>query len=150
MKILVASDGSTHALNAAKFAATLASDLKSESIVTLISVHDDVAFRHASQFVGRNEVENYLRERSREELQPAREILEASGIRHDQAIIIGHVVEEITAFADAGGYDMIVMGSKGRSGIADLLIGSIAQRVLAAAGQPVLLVKNSSGQAPTH
>jgi nucleotide-binding universal stress UspA family protein len=141
MKILVASDGSGHALNAAKFAATIAADLRSDSIVTLISVHDDVAFRHASQFVGRSEVENYLRERSREELQPAREVLDASGIRHDMAILIGHVVDEIVAFADAGGYDMIVLGSKGRSGIADLLIGSIAQRVLATARQPVLLVK---------
>jgi len=141
MKILVASDGSDHALNAAKFAATIAADLRSDSIVTLISVHDDVAFRHASQFVGRSEVENYLRERSREELQPAREVLDASGIRHDMAILIGHVVDEIVAFADAGGYDMIVLGSKGRSGIADLLIGSIAQRVLATARQPVLLVK---------
>lgn len=141
MKILVATDGSDHALNAAKFAANFTSDLKSDSSITLISVHDDVAFRHASQFVGKSEVENYLHEQSRKELQPAREVLDASGIRHDLAILIGHVVEEIVRFADSGGYDMIVLGSKGRSGIADLLIGSIAQRVLATARQPVLMVK---------
>lgn len=36
---------------------------------------------------------------------------------------------------------MIVLGSKGRSAIADLLLGSVAQRVLATAKQPVVVVK---------
>jgi nucleotide-binding universal stress UspA family protein len=45
------------------------------------------------------------------------------------------------SFADKGKYDMIVLGSKGRGAIADLLLGSVAQRVLAHASQPVLLVK---------
>lgn len=141
MKILAATDGSDHALNAVKFAAAIASDFKSGSSITLLSVHDDIAFRHASQFVGKSEVENYLHEQSRRELKSAREVLDASGIPHDQVILIGHVVEEIVRFADGGGYDMIVLGSKGRSGIADLLIGSIARRVLSTARQPVLLVK---------
>ena len=41
----------------------------------------------------------------------------------------------------AGKYDMIVLGSKGRSALADMLLGSVAQRVLTQAKQPVVLVK---------
>jgi len=42
---------------------------------------------------------------------------------------------------EKGKYDMIVLGSKGRSAIADMLLGSVAQRVLTQAKQPVVLVK---------
>ena len=68
-------------------------------------------------------------------------VLDAAGIKHDMAIVIGNVSREIISFADKGKYDMIVLGSKGRSAVADFLIGSVAQRVLAHAKQPVLLVK---------
>ena len=141
MKILVATDGSKHALNAVKYAAKLISNARSSDSITLISVHDDTGFRHAAQFVGKAEVEDYLREVSEKEMKSARKALDQAGIKYDNAIVIGHVTEEIIKFANAGKYDLIVLGSKGRSGIADLLIGSVAQRVLATAKQPVLLVK---------
>ena len=57
------------------------------------------------------------------------------------AIRTSHVAQEIVAFAKAGQFDLIVMGSKGRGAVADILLGSVAQRVLATAAQPVLLVK---------
>jgi nucleotide-binding universal stress UspA family protein len=141
MKILVATDGSEHSLSAVKYAAKLTSSMGSNDQVTLVSVHDDTALRHAAQFVGKPGVEDYLRDLSKKELAPACQTLDAAGIKYDEAIVTGHVSEEIVKLADRGSYDMIVMGSKGRSGIADLLIGSVAQRVLATAKQPVLLVK---------
>jgi nucleotide-binding universal stress UspA family protein len=36
---------------------------------------------------------------------------------------------------------MLVMGTKGRSGMVDLLVGSVAQRVMSTCNKPVLLVK---------
>jgi nucleotide-binding universal stress UspA family protein len=141
MKILVATDGSKTSLNAVKYAAKLSANLRSNDTITLVSVHDDVALRHASQFIGRAEVEDYLRELSEKELKGARKLLDTANIKHNQAILIGHISEEIVKFAASGKFDLIVMGSKGRSGLADLLMGSVAQRVLATAKQPVLLVK---------
>ncbi|HEY1182434.1 MAG TPA: universal stress protein [Rhodocyclaceae bacterium] len=141
MKILVATDGSKHSLNAVKYAVKLVTNMRSNDKITLISVHDDTGFRHAAQFVGKAEVEDYLREVSEKDMKSARKALTDAGIKHDQAIVIGHVSEEIVKFANTGKFDLIVMGSKGRSSIADLLIGSVAQRVLATAKQPVLLVK---------
>ena len=141
MRILVATDGSENSLSAVKYAAKLSASMGSSEKITLVSVHDDTALRHASQYVGKPEVDDYLRDKSEKELLPAINALDSAGIKHEQAIVVGHVSEEIVKLADAGNYDMIVMGSKGRSGIADLLIGSVAQRVLSDAKQPVLLVK---------
>ena len=142
MKILVATDGSKNALRAVKHAGDLlnGSNDKTKSI-TLISVHDDAGLRHTKAFVGKDAVLDYLRELSEKELKPAMKALDAQGIKHDMVMLVGNVSQEIVAHAQKGKYDLIVLGSKGRSAIADMLLGSVAQRVLAQAKQPVLLVK---------
>jgi nucleotide-binding universal stress UspA family protein len=43
--------------------------------------------------------------------------------------------------AQKGKYDLVVLGSKGRNAVSDLLLGSVAQRVMSLSKQPVLLVK---------
>jgi nucleotide-binding universal stress UspA family protein len=142
MKILVATDGSKSALHAVKYASRLCAAIgPGSSSITLISVHDDVGLRHAKAYVGRATVDDYLRETSEKELRTARKLLDAAGLKHDMAIRTGHVAQEIVAFAKAGRFDLIVLGAKGRGAVADLLLGSVAQRVLATAAQPVLLVK---------
>ncbi len=142
MKILVATDGSKPALQAVKYACKLVRQLSStSSSVTLISVHDDVSLRHAKAFVGRDVVADYLRELSEKELKPARKLLDAVGVKHDMEVRTGHVAQEIVKCAKVGKFDLIVLGAKGRSAIADLLLGSVAQRVLATADTPVLLIR---------
>jgi nucleotide-binding universal stress UspA family protein len=141
MKILVATDGSKNALRAVKYAAKLVDDLKSESTITLISVHDDVALRHAERFVGKKAVADYLRDLSEQDLADSRKSLDKAGVRHDMVIRTGNVGAEIAAAAAEGKFDLILMGSKGRSALKDLLMGSVAQRVMEFAKTPVLMVK---------
>ena len=142
MKMLVATDGSKHALHAVKYAANLVRLLRSpKTTVTLISVHDDYGLRSAKAFVGSAKVADYLREESEKELKPAQKFLATAGVKHDMEIRIGRVAQEIVACADAGKFDLIVLGSKGRNAVADMLLGSVAHRVIAIAKQPVLLVK---------
>ena len=142
MKILLAVDGSRSSLNAAKYAIKLLQRMGSETHhVTLVSVHDDTALRHATVFVGKAAVEDYLRELSEKDVKPARKLLDTAAIPHDMVLRTGHVAQEILACAHAGKFDLLVLGAKGRGAIADLLMGSVAQRVLATAKQPVLLVK---------
>ncbi len=142
MKFLLAIDGSPAALRAVKYAAKLIASMNStDHKVTLVSVHDDAGLRHARKFVGGDVVQDYLRELSEKELRPARKVLDAAGVGHDMVIRTGSVAEEIVALANRGRFDMIVLGSKGRGAMLDILIGSVAQRVLATAKQPVVLVK---------
>ena len=141
MKILLATDGSKNSMRAVKYAIRLAEAFATPGTVTLISVHDDTALRHAQRFVGKKAVEEYLRDLSDKDLAEARRILDKSGVKHDMVIRYGHVAQEIAEAGSSGKFDMIVMGSKGRTAIKDLLVGSVAQRVVELAKVPVLLVK---------
>ena len=148
MKILIPTDGSKSALNAVKYVAKLVPALRTKTMVTLINVHDESALLYADQFAGVpnvvidiEEIHDSLLQASRSELKSAQKILDNARVKHDMIIGIGHVVDEILKVAKKDKYDLIVMGSKGRSLMGDLLVGSVAQRVQHGATQPVLLVK---------
>lgn len=141
MKILVAIDGSKHAVKALKHAIDLSAQLKTPADITLISVHDDVALRHASRFVGRKAVDEYLAEISAEDMKGAVAACKKAGIEAKSTTAVGHVAQAIAEAGRKGKFDLIVMGSKGRSSLGDLVIGSVARRVSEMATVPVLLVK---------
>lgn len=141
MKLLVACDGSKTALRAVKYAVKLLENLSQGGKITLISVHDDVALSHAMRFVGKAAVDDYLRELSEKDLSAARRLLDKSNVKHDMIVAHGHIAAEIANAASRGKFDLIVMGSKGRSALKDILIGSVAMRVNELASVPTLLVK---------
>jgi nucleotide-binding universal stress UspA family protein len=143
VKILVATDGSAAALHAVEYAAALFAKLAPSPLnkITLVSVHDDAGLQPAKAFVGADAVADYLRDLSETELKLAREILDVAGVRHDTVIRCGHVSQQIVDCARSGGFDLIVLGAKGRGAIRDILLGSVAHRVLSMADIPVVLVK---------
>lgn len=141
MKILLPVDGSKSSLNAAKYVAKLAKELRSKCTVTLASMHDDIGLGHVKQFVAKSVIDDYLRETSEKELKSAQKALDAAGVKHSMVIKRGNVAQEIIALANKEKFDLIVMGSKGRTGILDALMGSVAQKVSSCAKQPVLLIK---------
>ena len=53
----------------------------------------------------------------------------------------GRSYHEIVAMAQRGDFDLIIMASIGRSGLVDVLLGSIAERVVRHAPCPVLVVR---------
>ncbi len=82
------------------------------------------------------------RAEANDSLAAARQAFEAAGVQVTAALVEAHVVwRGIVEAADAGGADLIVMGSHGRSGIEKMVLGSVAQRVLSHARQPVLVVR---------
>jgi nucleotide-binding universal stress UspA family protein len=54
---------------------------------------------------------------------------------------VGHPAESIVDEAERGGFDLIVVGSRGHHGIARFLIGSTASRVVSHAHCDVLVVR---------
>jgi nucleotide-binding universal stress UspA family protein len=150
MKILVTIDGSKHALKAFRHAIDLASKLKEPAQFTLLSVHDDVALRHASRFVGQQAVDEYLAEISAQDMKGALTAARKAGIDVDRQTAVGHVAWTIADIARKGRFDLLVMGTKGRSAFGDWVVGSVAQRVAELSTVPVLLVRSSPRQAPPH
>lgn len=53
----------------------------------------------------------------------------------------GHAAEAIPAMADKGRFDLVIMGSHGHGSLGNLVLGSVATRVLANCKVPVLLVR---------
>jgi nucleotide-binding universal stress UspA family protein len=61
-------------------------------------------------------------------------------IRHTE-IVPGNPAEVIVERARAEGYDLIVVGTHGRTGVSHLLVGSVAEKVVRLAACPVLTVR---------
>jgi nucleotide-binding universal stress UspA family protein len=66
---------------------------------------------------------------------------ERHGIRLQSVLLEGRPFEQIIQAAQEEKVDLIVLGSHGRSGLARLLMGSVAERVTATVNCPVLVVK---------
>jgi nucleotide-binding universal stress UspA family protein len=62
-------------------------------------------------------------------------------VRAKGFLVEGSAHQEIVRFARARRVDLIVMGTHGRTGLAKLFVGSVADRVVAAASCPVLTVR---------
>ena len=67
--------------------------------------------------------------------------LDKSAVAHTYHIGVGPVAETIANYAREHGCAQIVMGSRGLSAISNLLVGSVASKVLHLADVPVTLVR---------
>jgi nucleotide-binding universal stress UspA family protein len=76
-------------------------------------------------------------------LRGAADAAEAAGVSYALERVAGNTVDEIVAVADAKDVELIVVGSRGRSGVASLL-GSVSLGVLKHAARPVMVVKDKS------
>jgi nucleotide-binding universal stress UspA family protein len=80
-------------------------------------------------------------ERSEEILETARERGRRHGIEIDTERGRGRPDRLIVARAERDGFDMIVIGSHGRDGVARVLLGSVAETVARRSPVPVLVVR---------
>jgi len=136
--ILLAVDGSEHALNAAKVAAGMARDLKSE-VLRIVIVVDPVP-----SFLGEPNFQNAINARMKEAHAIQDAALEAVGEIPGEIhieILEGSPAEVILTVADTRKNDLIVMGSRGLGRLAGALLGSQSQKVVRHAACPVLIVR---------
>lgn len=66
---------------------------------------------------------------------------ERAGVRASAAVARGWPPEQIVKLARRRGAGLIVMGTHGRTGLGRLVLGSVAERVIATAACPVLTVR---------
>lgn len=136
-KILLAVGGPDASLEPARVAARLAAS--SGAQLAIVS-----AFRSPSQVFGDPDYEDRLFPRLAEAesaLRRARELAAAEGISEPEIETIeGHPADVIVAHAEAGGFDLIVMGTHRRGRFGAALLGSVSNAVAARAGRPVMVV----------
>lgn len=141
MRIAIAIDGSENSLRALRYAMDMASKLKEPVQLTLLNVHISALISPVARGIDRKQVEQYMDEIAEEELKEAKKILTQSGLTAE--IIKGHgeVVPTILEIAKKEKIDQLIVGGKGRSGLADLLIGSTTTKLISLCPIPVTVVK---------
>ncbi|MCC6750385.1 MAG: universal stress protein [Deltaproteobacteria bacterium] len=73
--------------------------------------------------------------------------LEREGVAGAQGWLeSGDVLESILGLVKREGYDLIVMGTHGRRGLAHLVIGSVAENVVRRASCPVITIHGAPGR----
>ncbi|AEH39139.1 universal stress protein [Halopiger xanaduensis] len=134
--LLVPTDGSDNARKAMEFAATLATQY--DARLHLLSVVDEPALGAA---VGSSPVLDRLEDTAQEIVaEGAETVREAGADDVKTAVETGSVPETVREFATDVGAELIVMGTHGRRGLDERLLGSTTERVLRTAPVPVLTI----------
>ena len=136
--ILLAVDGSEHSIHSAKEAGDLARAMKSDTLRIV------VAFDSIPPYLGEPNLQQAIDARMKDAnaiLQRAQEVVgKIPGEIHTE-LIEGSPAEAIINVAKTRGSTVIVMGSRGMSAMAELVLGSTSHKVVSHAPCPVLVVR---------
>jgi|AFSR01.1.fsa_nt_gi nucleotide-binding universal stress UspA family protein len=144
-KILLATDGSETALKAAQAAGKLAT--KTQGTITLLFVMEpfnEMAYISLPGYelgIDPEKVARFQRESANAVLERTAEVLRPLGVPFVSRYEIGSPSATIVSVAEAEGFDLIVIGSRGRGQLASILLGSVCDRVMHRAHCPVLVIK---------
>jgi nucleotide-binding universal stress UspA family protein len=140
-KILVPCDFSEQAINAFRFAVDIAAQSKGEvhlvHVIELPVMHDSVLMPVMSF---EEALLKELREKAEKEFKKLTEKYGA-GVKTNTLVIFGAVSRMITDYIADQAIDLVVMGTKGASGVKEMLIGSNAEKVVRKSPVPVIAVK---------
>lgn len=128
-----------------RLALTTAAQLAIDNGAALVVAHAWEAPLHAdhSELIARNEILAPILKRDEDALVALKHEVERLGVTNVQTkLLFGVPWDAIVREGRAGpGYDVIVMGTHGRTGIKQVLLGSVAERVARYSSCPVLLVR---------
>jgi len=136
-KVLLAVDGSEYSMRAAEEALKIASMAK-ECQVTIVLVAE---FSKAKTEVIHAKGKDDLEISRRKKLLPITEKLEDKSIPHNVEVLRGEPGPTIVKYANAGNFDLVVIGSRGLNVLQEMVLGSVSHKVMKRADCPVMVVK---------
>lgn len=140
-RILIATDGSEYTKEAVSTGLRLAKILGAE--VTALYVIDQtsfVSFPIDSSIVS---VYSLLENEGKRAVDEVKKEGEQQGIKVTPVVVEGSPTRKIVEMA--ADFDLVVIGTLGRSALSKLFMGSVAERVTRYAPCPVLVVRNRKG-----
>ena len=140
MNILLAVDGSSYTKKMLAYLATHDELFSTNNDYTVLTVQMALPPR-ARAAVGKEIVDSYYADEAAKILAPVSKFLTRHGISATSVWKVGPVGETIAKMADAGKFDLLVMGSHGHGALGSLVMGSVATQVLANSKVPLLLVR---------
>ena len=140
--ILVPLDGSEWSFRAAKYAIKIAKMANAEVVcVHAVANLPYTAYAHAGVLIpqyieeAKNEAQKWYDE--------VNAMAEKAGVRMSAETILNvfSVADAIIGYAEKNNVDLIIMGTKGRTGLKKVLLGSVASGVISHAKCPILVVR---------
>lgn len=136
-KIIVPLDGSKNSIRGLETAITLARSCDA----TITGIYSIYAPPH-SEFRGVGSVEKSLNVHVKKFMEEAKVLAAKNGIVFNEKISRGEIGYNIIKLAHGkGNFDMIVMGSRGRSSTKEMFFGSVSNYVIHTSKIPVVIVK---------
>jgi nucleotide-binding universal stress UspA family protein len=148
-KILVAIDGSQPSIDAADYAIEMAKKNNNSQLIALTVLDTSTPRRLSSSFItaptyGLKELEEERKRAQKWFESISNKVQEIEkNIQYKAEIIEGSISVEgtIVDYAENENIDLIVIGTRGRSGFKRMLLGSVASKVVTYATCPVLVIK---------
>jgi nucleotide-binding universal stress UspA family protein len=149
MKILICTDGSEESLKAMEAAAGIATGCQVSEVAVIHVYESRLAFPFwgegysitAEDLERFKAMDNKEKEKRKKVLEDAEEFFTGKGLSIKKIFKEGHPSETIAEVAREGGYDIVVLGSRGLGGLKKLLLGSVSNAVVQQLKTSVLVVK---------
>ncbi len=138
-KILLPTDGSEYAEKTVQFAIDLAKSLQA-SVEIMYAFQPATSLRKRASMM-LEEYRNAMEEDAKEIVTDVAERLKTEGLKVTATVVEGPAAEAILRAADELSPDLIIMGSRGEGGFANVLLGGVAEQVVHHSTVPVLVVK---------
>ena len=141
-KILVPFDGSIFSHHAFRVALDIAQKYKSK--ITIVSFIDTYSKGWFGEALAETDTIELVHQFRQKELSNLESLGKKKGVP-----IKSHVIEKpsvakpLVSFAKSNKFDLIVMGSHGRSGLEQFFLGSVSNSVIKRAPCPILVVKGT-------
>ena len=137
---LVPIDGSEISLRSTDWIIGHAAEWREPPRIHLINVQAALP-NDIGRFIDAETIREFHLEAGMAALAAARQRLAAAGLAAELHVLVGDAAATITAFADSHGCTQILIGTRGHSGLAGTLLGSVAMKVVHHAKVPVLLLR---------
>src|SRR5512142_144657 len=141
LKVLLPVDGSASAVRATQKLIDTLAWYKEPPTIDLVAVHLPVPrVPNMGAFVSKEMIEKYYEDECEAMLASSRKLLDAAGVKYTAHRLVGQIAETIVDRAAKSGSDMIYMGTRGMSALANMALGSVTTRVLHLSHIPVVLI----------
>jgi nucleotide-binding universal stress UspA family protein len=145
-KILVPLDGSELAECVFPYIEDIALKRSSRVEAAVVIEHYEMPFHGGVVFDEENlrEIERYTKKGAEQYMSTVKQRLLSKGIDVHIVVLEGKIADILADYANNNGFDLIVMATHGRSGLARWVVGSVADKILHCSTVPVLLIRSES------
>ena len=141
LKVLLPVDGSEASVRATEALIRMLSWYKEPPAIEVLAVHPPVPrLPNMKIVVSEEAIERYYKDETDAMVAPSGKALDSARVTYSVHRVVGPIAESIVDRATRTGADMIVMGTRGMTALSNMVMGSVATKVLHLAHVPVVLI----------